>query len=788
MSPGHGLSLSIDAVETALAMASRAPYLNRPRFKPAREKPANVSEYQRHLHDKIKKSLESAARSSMNSGIMPTYMPGQEPKRWAPTSASSTDASSNYFGEWHSHRDAALTDDIKNSLTQSKRVHHIDLSTLGSRLSGVAAQDSDVMSLLSPATESITPSERPSEAKLRREARADHFRRYGKGPDLTKIYQFSVLGKNNKTYNRLAACDLTLYHPGRDSHRSVPSQQDRNINLRIALAKDCLKIIAILRITDSEQQPDASRFYNIASLSWPISSLPNSFVRCYVDKIMERKVTAKGRWQYKPTYFFEVRNQGKLEQGCLDTSSSQTLGINQSHLDCGFNLIRNIRDLASQSLNEQRQSGVETPGFWFSVHSLSLQTDDDDSLKQISNPNSKFEFISWEKVPQKLLEECLDRLLTGIQVKLDKEPQSIIAPETIEKYQEILQNAAQQGVIGIPIPPSVAAKFLNCPGSGLSSQPTQTRLEDSGGSSGSQGTNAIENMYSGVMDADLKHRSTSRKNDILDTVDESTPEIASNSQHASAELFAANISEPRGAVLAGECQPSCAMGFTSPFDLQNGHCLSISPGTKSYHVDEVGLQEKKTSTTLVVGHENNRMAEASTCDFIAEKATAAEPFGDGHFKMDMTTAHRVFTAHQEERKKAHRMKILLNEIPIFQRPSKNPQSSQNITQYSPSDQTADVGYENIALSHEEYFQQSQPLGSPIRTELQFGDVFSYFKADIDKAMRLAFDSSDSSEDYEFDTKSRASGITSSRFSNVSSLRQSLGLLQRGNKDTEEMRW
>ncbi|KAK6336082.1 hypothetical protein TWF696_001650 [Orbilia brochopaga] len=765
-------------------MASRVPYFDGPHFTPAREKPAKTSEYQRKIHEKIKKSLDAAPRSLMNSGIMPIYEPGQEPRRWAPVYESSTsmEASSN-FVQWHTARENS----IAAAPMLAERPQGIGFLKYGSQFSSVAIRSSDSISLLSADTGSITSSKELSAAKLRRETRAEHFRKHGKGPDLNTIHQFPILEKKNSIYNRLAGCELTLYHPGRDSHRGVNSQVDGQVNLRVALAKDSLKVIAILRVTN-EQQPSASQFYNVASLSWSISSRPESFIRCYVDKIEDRKLTAKGRWQYKPTYFFEVKNQGKLEQGYLDRSTPPGLDIDQSHLEKGFSLIRNIHDLALQSLTEQKHSGVETPGFWFSVHSLSPQTDDDDSLKQISSPTSKFEFISWDNIPRKLLEDCLSRSLNAIQKAVDKDIRSAITPEIINKYEEVLNSAEEQGTIGIPIFPSIIAKVLDARESSSVHKHQQDQVGVPTDLSNLEYANTPENSYEGVSSssAALAMSNLKQRGPPKEDSNEGGTTMADISREHVAEILSKTIPDAQHTLQVTNCKTNIDATSLPQFDYQKGppHRVLSLPERQYYKrvdsSDRIILEESVPESVNV--------SRQWTPEAYANRHSADESSGflDEHFKMDMASANarRIFAIHQEERKKTHHLKILSGEISIKPRPLRELTSDKMSVEYCSNTQALADGSES-PLSDEEHIEQDKPLGSSARSEFALTDVISYFHADIDKAIQLALVSSDDDVP-DTNAKSRAGTIDSSRFSDFSDLKQNFGLSQEMyTEDTQE---
>ncbi|KAF3940027.1 hypothetical protein ABW19_dt0206021 [Dactylella cylindrospora] len=249
-----------------------------------------------------------------------------------------------------------------------------------------------------------------SAAKLRREATAAYFRKHARDPDLTKISRNAL--KDSKVYNRLPGCDISLLHPARNLRSDIPSEIDDNINLRVSIAQDNLKIVAILRQKDPKTDKD--RFYNLASLNWPITSLPNSRVRFFVDKLNRRMRTRKNKWQYVPTYFFEVRNQGKIERSYLDLRVHE--GITNNQLQAGYKTIVKLRDMILQAIHVQKTHNPgSSPAIWFAVHSLSPQTDEDDALKQICGKGSKFQHVTWDAVPEVLLGGALRVTMKNLQ-------------------------------------------------------------------------------------------------------------------------------------------------------------------------------------------------------------------------------------------------------------------------------------------------------------------------------------------------------------------------------------
>ncbi|KAF3904239.1 hypothetical protein ABW21_db0209051 [Orbilia brochopaga] len=714
----------------------------------------------------------------MNSGIIPTYEPGQEPRQWKPASETSTEISSDHHLQRHSTRDKSSAGYIENPAAIAEQHQHIKLFKHGTQLCSVL-QSSDSRSLFSANSESMASSQIAT-AKLRREARAEHFRQHGKGPDLSKVHRFPIPAKSNSIYNRLAGCELTLYHPGRDSYRGVSSQIDEKVNLRVALAKDSLKVLAILRLTDA-QQPSASRFYNIASLSWSISSRPESFVRCSVDKMKERKITSKGRWQYKPTYFFEVKSQGKLEQGYLDKTLSPGLDIDNCHLEKGFSLIRNIRDLALQSLTEQKNRGVETPSFWFSIHSLSPQTDDDDSLRQVSSPDSKFEFVSWNDAPQKLLEECLGRSLNAIQTTIEENTGPGITSETMNRYQEALKKAEQHGTVGIPILPALMARYSNA----TEPSPAHRSLQDQSEapaklSSSADAPRCYEEMPCSSVNpvSALKQIESVEEDYASNRPSEDESSIAGIPQDDTVESSTVTTFNTTVATPALHCPPDLGAACLSQPDPTIGFVA------QRHDTEEIDDLDEFVSEVSNPKHGDDdklvKSSKAGANDHEAEQSSDSGQSSDEHFKMDMTSAiaRRIFAIRQRERNKAHRLRIFSGRESTKALPSAVLHPSHDSLKYRPIGRTPhgdgrDDAEESFP-SNSELAKQDKTSGPDLKLVSALDDAVDYFNADIDRAIQQALVPDECEKDSESDT-TKTGTIDSSRFSNIFSLTQRFGL-------------
>ncbi|EPS38607.1 hypothetical protein H072_7617 [Dactylellina haptotyla CBS 200.50] len=393
----------------------------------------------------IDKALKASKTGEANSGVDPTYAPGEEPKRWLPK------------------LDTPLSDisylDPRLPRKNKGKGYHLMLSASSEYLGSGDCSESEIQlaehaegcrlastSIDGKKAKAATAPTQPSAAKLRREAKSQYYRSIGTGPDLEKVRQVEL--KNTRVYNRLARCDISIYHPGRNCKRDVSSKIADGINIRIAVSRDNLKILAVLHAEDP--LTGNTGFYNLASLNWHISSRSESFIHCYIDKMEERHLTKTGCWQFKPTYFFEVKNQGKLEYA--HSGQTTSVPVSPYQVRKGQELITTTRNLIFQCLNEQKQGGVSDPVAWFAVHSLSPQTDGDDALAQISSQDSKFRFTSWNAVPMPLLQDKLSRTLRNLEQTVSGKPVSSISQAvTMKLYHKALLEAKAHGTVGIPL-------------------------------------------------------------------------------------------------------------------------------------------------------------------------------------------------------------------------------------------------------------------------------------------------------------------------------------------------
>ncbi|KAF3935082.1 hypothetical protein ABW20_dc0110449 [Dactylellina cionopaga] len=428
-------------------MLSTSVNLNQPQYQKVHGNSAQESSYQQRLHAEIEQALKASQAQAMNSGIAPIYEPGKEPRKWQPKLEDYSSTISSYTKPYKVLKGKGRRHEMIDSTAYPNYLQseNADGAKPLAKLNQHMAVTKHPATLKTPQAQKLATGTNTSVAKLKREAKAEHYRSIGKGPDLSKTRRVEL--KNTKTYNRLAGCDLTLYHSGRNTKRNIPSKLASGINLRIAVSQDNLKILAVLHVEDP--LTGAAGFYNLASLNWHISSLPGSFVRCFIDKMEDRHMAKTGHWQYKPTYFFEVKNQGQLEHGFI--SRNNTAPVNQAQVEQGQRFLTNIRDLILQSLYEQKKNGVSSPAAWLAVHSLSPQTDGDDALTQISAQGSRFQFTSWDAVPEMLLQDKLIRSLKTLEEAATGKPVSMISPDTMQIYHEVLQNAKADGTIGIPL-------------------------------------------------------------------------------------------------------------------------------------------------------------------------------------------------------------------------------------------------------------------------------------------------------------------------------------------------
>ncbi|KAF3902727.1 hypothetical protein AA313_de0202581 [Arthrobotrys entomopaga] len=416
----------------------------------ARRKPTEENP----LHQKLEQALKANRAGSSSSAVSPVYEPGKEPKRWQPDSPIVHLNDKPFTGSRFPRKNIGRGYDLMLSVSSSAYLNpesgKDDKSSPDREFiihDGIKASAHNSKKNRGPsATSSQT-----SAAKLKREEKAKYYRSIGTGPDLNKAKQTEL--KNTKLYNRLAGCDVTIYHPGRKAKKEFASTVGDGINLRIAISQHNLKLLAVLHSEDG--LTGAPGFYNLASLNWHISSLPDSFIRCCIDKMEERHLAKTGRWQFKPTYFFEVKNQGKLEYGY--SGQAKSAAVTQAQIEEGQKCITDIRTSIYNCLDQQRSRGFPQPVAWLAIHSLSPQTDGDDALMQLTANGTKFQFTSWNAVPMMLLQEKLLRTLKALEdpgyAKNGRKHAEFdtISLETKERYQKVLDDAKAQATIGIPL-------------------------------------------------------------------------------------------------------------------------------------------------------------------------------------------------------------------------------------------------------------------------------------------------------------------------------------------------
>ncbi|KAK6538464.1 hypothetical protein TWF694_010047 [Orbilia ellipsospora] len=452
------------------------------------------------LHQQLEQALKASRAGSSNSGVNPIYEPGEEPKRWQPETPIVPLNDKFPTGSRFPKKKLSRNYDLMLSVSSS--------AYLNSESDSDGKSSPDREFIIHDSVRTTAPdmkkkknqssgavSSQATAAKLKREERAEYYRSIGTGPDLSKTKQTEM--KNTKVYNRLAGCDVTIYHPGRKAKKEFTSTVSEGLNLRIAISQHNLKILAVLHSEDG--LTGATGFYNLASLNWHISSLPESSIRCYIDKMEDRHLAKTGRWQFKPTYFFEVKNQGKLEYGY--SGQAKSAAITQAQVEEGQKCITEIRNSILNCLTQQKRTGFPQPVAWLAIHSLSPQTDGDDALTQIAATGTKFQFTSWNAVPMLLLQEKLMRSLKTLQDPAHEKKgckhsdSEMISTETKEQYQKALDDAKAQATIGIPLENfEIRPRFpiLGAPSKVTASRPPKASASDVSTSSDIASTYADE--------------------------------------------------------------------------------------------------------------------------------------------------------------------------------------------------------------------------------------------------------------------------------------------------------